>query len=172
MTIIRDEELDLYAGPYGLEHDLPLTFHWRTHSQAIAALDLPPTRSPRREDARNAVLTEAVLADEGNHWVSFSRRKDFYSGRRRYHGNSFTYRYVLGAVADGVGVGFLQEDRALASDRGAFQSRFRATPLLSTRMKNSPLHFEQHEVIWLKRSHRQAGRLRRIRAHPPNARRG
>jgi hypothetical protein len=149
MTIIRDEELDPFSDPYGLERDLPLTFHWRIRSNAMAALDLPPARSPRHDDARNAVLSEAVLADETNRWVSFSRRKDFYTGRRRYNGASFTYRTVLAAVEDGVGAGLILEDRALPGSRGR-QSRLHARPHLSERLKECPVHFEPREVIWLR----------------------
>lgn len=148
MTVTH-EETDPFAGPIGLERDLPLTFHWRTHSSAIAALGLPPARSPRHEDARNAVLTEGTLADEVDLWVSFSRRKAFYVGRHRYQGTSFTYRTVLTAVADGVRAGLLEEQRSLPGLRGR-QSRFRATPLLSERLKDHSAPFQAQEVIWLR----------------------
>src|SRR5579862_6458148 len=141
MTIARDEQFDPYSGPYGLEHDLPLTFHWRILSTAIAGLCLPRSRSPRHDDARNAVLAEAVLAEEGNRWISFSRRKAFYTGRRRYHGTAFTYHTVLAAVADGVAADLLVEDRALPGSRGR-QSRLRATPLLAGRLKDIPAYFQ------------------------------
>ena len=115
----------------------------------IAGLGLPPARSPRHEDARDAVFSEAKLADERNLWVSFSRRPAFYIGRHRYHGDTFRYELVLSAVADGVNAGLLEEDRALPGSRG-FQSRFRATPALRDRLRERPIRTCLHEPIWLR----------------------
>jgi hypothetical protein len=109
---------------------MPLCFRWRVDRSAIVGLGLRSAHNDRYEDARTAVLTEAALANEVDRWVSFSRRKAFYAGRRRYHGTSFTYRTVLAAVADGVRAGLLEEERALPGSRGR-QSRFRATPILA-----------------------------------------
>ena len=168
MTIVRNEEpeSELGYGP-GLERDWPLAFRWRTEESAVADV-FPSTGRQVRQDARNAVLTEALLADESNHWVSFSRRKSFYTGRRRYNGTSFTYRSVLAAVADGVEAGLIVEDRALPGSRGR-QSRLHATPLLSGWLKDCPVHFEPHEVIWLRDhdgklvDYAETGRTRRLR---------
>ena len=56
------EELEHDAARGALEpqRDLPLTFRWRTDLRAIAALGLAPARTSRHDDARNAVLTEAL----------------------------------------------------------------------------------------------------------------
>ena len=140
-------EFDL-SGPVGLR-DMPLCFRWKAERSAIAGLCLPPARDGNHEDARTAVLTQALLADEVKRWVSFSRRKAYYAARRRYFGTSFTYRNVLDAVADGVNAGLLEEDRALPGSRGR-QSRFRATPILASHLKDCPVRFEPHEVICLR----------------------
>jgi hypothetical protein len=149
MPLTYDEMLEPLAPGFGLGRDLPLSFQARTEPCAIAALGLPPAPTPRHKDARNALLTAAVLADQRNSWVSFSRRPSFYVGRNRYHGDTFRYDLVLKAVADGVAAGLLEEDRALPGSRG-FQSRFRATPLLCEQLKEQPIRTVVHEVIWLR----------------------
>jgi hypothetical protein len=146
---LHDEEIDPFSGPCGLERDKPLTFHWRTHPSAIAALDLPPARSRRHEDARNAVLTEAKLAHERNCWVSYSRRREFYVDRHRYHGDSFRYDPILSAVADGVNADLLEEERARPGTRGR-QSRFRATSHLCELLDDRSIRSQLHECIWLR----------------------
>jgi hypothetical protein len=149
MPLTYDETLEPFVPAFGLSRDLPLSFHTRTEPRAIAALGLPPARSPRHEDARNAVFTEAMLAHERDSWVSFSRRPAFYVGRDRYQGDTFRYDLILGAVADGVAAGLLEEDRALPGSRGR-QSRFRATVLLCEQLKEQPIRAVVHEVIWLR----------------------
>jgi len=47
----------------GTDRDAPLTFAWRTAQSEMAALGLRPAHNWRHEDARNAVFSEAVLAD-------------------------------------------------------------------------------------------------------------
>jgi hypothetical protein len=144
-----DEELHPHAGPFGTERDLALSFQWRSDPGVIAALDLPPARNPRHEDARNAVLTEAKLAAERGRWISYSRRPAFYVGRNFYHGDSFRYAMVPGAVSDGVRANLLEEERARRGSRGR-QSRFRATPLLRTLLNRSTTRSQLHELIWLR----------------------
>jgi hypothetical protein len=149
MIFANDEAPELFTPRLGLSRDLPLSFHSRTEPGLIADLGLPPARSLRHEDARNAVFSEAKLADERNLWVSFSRRPAFYVGRHRYHGDTFRYELVLSAVGDGVKAGLLEEDRALPGSRG-FQSRFRATPALRERLREQPIRTCLHEPIWLR----------------------
>src|SRR5262249_13379838 len=144
-----DEAPEPSASAFELGRDLPLSFHARTEPSVIAAFGLPPARSPRHEDVRNAVLTEAKLADEPNNWVSFSRRPAWYVGRDRYYGASCRYDLVLSAVADGVNAGMLQEERASPGSRGR-QSRLRATRLLHVLLSEAPVRSQVHEVIWLR----------------------
>jgi hypothetical protein len=147
-------ELESDCGPPNPRRDLPLTFRWRTDAEPIAALGLEPARSSRHDDARNAVLTEATLAYETNRWVSFSRRPAWYVGRARYCGASYGYNPVLGAVAEGVDAGLLEEERASPRIRGR-QSRFRATPLLHAILNGARIRSCLHEVIWLRDEQRR-----------------
>jgi hypothetical protein len=154
MTSVEDEAFEPFAPPFELGPDLPLSFHARTELRVIGALGLPPARSWRHEDARNAVLTEAKVAYERKKWVSFSRRPAWYVGRDRYYGDSCRYNPVLSAVADGVNAGLLQEDRASPGSRGR-QSRLRATPLLHALLCEAPVRSQVHEVIWLRDDRRR-----------------
>jgi hypothetical protein len=149
MTAADDEELDVFAELLRPDRDLPLTFQYRTEPSAITALDLPPARSPREEDARNATLTEARLAYERAKWVSFSRRPASYTKRQRYCGDSFRHGPVLSAVADGVDAGLLEEDRVGPGSRGR-QSRFRATTALYGWLRDHPIRTCLNEPIWLR----------------------
>jgi len=130
--------------------DAPLTFAWRTSQSAMAALELHSAHNSRYEDARSAVLSEAVLADSHGRAVSYSRRKAHYVGRRRYYGPSYAYRTVLAAVSDGVAAGLLKEQRARPGSRDR-QSCFRATSRLARLLKTSrPEYRPGLEVIWLR----------------------
>ena len=81
------------------ERDRPLSFHWRTIDFArIHALGVPHQKDKDRNAARNAILTEAILAHDEGRWVSYSRRKEFYAGLRRYHGTAYTYATVTAAI--------------------------------------------------------------------------
>jgi hypothetical protein len=167
MTVTDEEELYPVAA-LEIGRDLPLTFQYRTERIVIAALGLPDARSPREEDARNAVLTEAKLAYERNKWVSFSRRPASYTNRNRYCGDSFRHGPVLSAVADGADAGWLEEDRARPGSRGR-QSRFRATTALYERLREHPIRTCLHEPIWLRDDdrrlldYRETGLTRRMR---------
>ena len=146
MTVADNEELYPVAA---LGRDLPLTFQYRTELSVIAELGLPDARSSREEDARNAVLTEAMLAYERKKWVSFSRRPASYTKRQRYCGDSFRHGPVLSAIANGADAGLLEEDRVRPGSRGR-QSRFRATTALYERLKEHPIRRCLHEPIWLR----------------------
>jgi hypothetical protein len=148
MTVADDEEL-YPAAALEIGRDLPLTFQYRTELSVIAELGLPDPRSAREEDARNAVLTEAMVAYERKKWVSFSRRPASYTKRQRYCGDSFRHGPVLSAVAIGADAGLLEEDRVRPGSRGR-QSRFRATTALYERLKEHPLRTCLHEPIWLR----------------------
>jgi hypothetical protein len=139
----------------GISRDVPLTFGWRTEQNAIARLELPPAKSPRYEDARNAVLTEAMVAAKARRAVSYSRRKEHYVGHQRYYGESYSYNTILSAVADGVVGDLLEEERARPGSRGR-QSRFWATSRLCRLLTASPESRCSEELIWL-RDH--SGRL-------------
>jgi hypothetical protein len=147
-----ETESELRFDAPGCHRDLPLTFQWRLEPNAIYYRRLPLASSLRHEEA-SAVLAEAEMASERNCWVSFSRRRAWYVERDLYYGDSFRYELILGAVADGVQAGLLEEDRAQPGSRGR-QSRFRGTPLLHDLLSGFPIRSEPHQVIWL-RDHRR-----------------
>jgi hypothetical protein len=134
------------------DRDWPLSFRWRADDSVLVNFNLPDHPKPR--DALNAILTEAVLANEAGHAISYSRRHEFYNGLCRYRGNSFTYRTVVPAVDFALCAALLEEERARPGSRG-WQSRFWATPLLVDSMRGCSLSFCYHEIIILKNSEKK-----------------
>jgi hypothetical protein len=145
----HDTEFGPASGASGTDRDLPLTFGWRVAESAMAGLGLPPAKSPRFEDARNAVLAEAAIGAKVARAVSYSRRKEHYVGQQRYFGESFSFNTILAAVADGVALNLLEEERSRPGSRGR-QSRFWATPHLCQLMRTSPEYRHAKELIWLR----------------------
>jgi hypothetical protein len=132
--------------------DRPLSFHWKIDPAALTGL-VPFSGDPGRDRALNSILTEAVLAYEDSEgWVSYSRRKAFYTGQCRYAGTSFTYSSVLTAVEQALAPGLIEEERALPGDhlRTQRQSRFRATPDLIRALHDVPIEYDVHETIRLR----------------------
>jgi hypothetical protein len=91
----RDSEFCPTSSASGTDRDLPLTFGWRVDESAIAGLGLPPAKGTRYEDARNAVLTEAVMGAKIARAISYSRRKEHYVGQQRYFGDSYSFNTIL-----------------------------------------------------------------------------
>ena len=150
---LRDNDFDPDFGSFGTSRDVPITFRFRSDADAMARLALPPAADGRYADARNAVLTEAKLAADMGRGLSYSRRRDFYTRGRRYHGDTISYRTVVGAVKDGLDAGLLVERRARPGAhrrRCRRQSCIRATPLLCRLLDQAALHSPKREVIWLR----------------------
>jgi hypothetical protein len=126
-----------FGPPSGADRDLPLTFRWRVAESRMAGLGLPPAKSLRYEDARNAVLSEAMIGAKIGRAVSYSRRKEHYVGQQRYYGDSYSFNTILAAVADGAAANLLEEDRSRPGSRGR-QSRFWATSHLCQLLRTSP----------------------------------
>ena len=80
--------------------DKPLSFDWAAKDQNWCdALALPPARTKRHAIAREAILLDAVTEAHGyDRDISYSRRKTFYTGKRRYYGTAFTYDTVRWSV--------------------------------------------------------------------------
>jgi hypothetical protein len=151
----QDPKFGPPPGASGNDRDLPLTFSWRVAESAMAGLELPSAKSPRYEDARNAVLTEAAVGAKTGRAISYSRRKEHYVGHQRYFGESYSFNAILGAVADGVVANLLEEERSRPGSRGR-QSRFWATSHLSQLLRTAPEYRLPKELIWLRG---EAGRL-------------
>ena len=122
-----------FIGDSENSRDRALTFHWRAKDERWLNLDLPSPKSGKQEAARASILLEAALALFGG-WpgVSYSRRREFFSGQRRYHGNPFTYDNVVPTVDNLSALGLLANSIAPTGIATGIQSTFRATPLLLT----------------------------------------
>ena len=85
-----------------LGRDKPLSFDWRAKDiRWSAALDLSPAPTSRHEITRDAILLDALVEAIGqDRFISYSRNKNFYSGKRRYYGTDYTYSTVPWAVDD------------------------------------------------------------------------
>ncbi len=70
MTIGLDQ-FDLQEAAPANGRDLPLSFRWRSHPNAVAGLTLPNANA-HYTDARNAILTEALLVAKAGLSVSYS----------------------------------------------------------------------------------------------------
>ncbi|MDN3575019.1 hypothetical protein [Methylobacterium longum] len=144
---------DLVEAPSPLElwkRDRPLSFHWRTRDfERIHALGLYRNVDRKRNSARDAILTEAILAHDEGRWVSYSRHKAFYTGIQRYHGTDYTYATVLSVVDELLRLSLIEEQRAASGERGR-QSRFRATPRLIEGFAGAVIGHDLREIIRLK----------------------
>jgi len=142
------EHLDTYSN-----RDKPLSFHWKPLDDTWQDnLGLPPARSDKERHARDAILTEAAIVGraEPDKWISYSRARDFYAGKKRYHGPAYAYRTVPPIIDALAAEGLLEHDKKRPGNRG-WQSRFRATPaLLATIEKPLPVIYEPLETVRLK----------------------
>ena len=130
--------------------DRPLTFHWRARTDdPIGVLGLTKASNGGIEIARNRIIAEALLAHEEGRWVSYSRRRTFYTGRQRYNGTTFTFRNVLHAVEELIRLDLLEEQRAIPGQLGR-QSRFRASPRLAEAFTEVDLEYDLTGLIRLK----------------------
>ena len=132
--------------------DRPLCFHWRAVDEDwITSLDLPAPRNRKHAKARASVLLEALIANHvaPGQYVSYSRRKEWWSNGTRYRGASYTYATVLAAVDELTGLGFLEHDRKPPGNLG-WQSRFRATLKLLQAVMIPTVIYDPVELIRLR----------------------
>ena len=157
--------------PEQTRRDKPLSFRWRSLDPAWPVfLDLPPAPSTEAERARNAIILDAVLEAVGRgRWISYSRRRTFYTGQRRYHGAAYTYPTVVGNVDLLTDTGLLEHEKASGGGPTGWQSRFRASPRL---LKTPPplVLCDPGELVRLKHGddlvdYRDTERTRRWRRH-------
>ncbi len=119
------------------ERDKPLSFHWRAADPSwIDDLDLPESRSAKRDAARSAILVDAALTGiaEPDRWISYARANGWWSTGQRYRGSAFTRSTVLPAIDELAALGLVDSQKAEPGPRPpgtqGRQSRFRATPAL------------------------------------------
>jgi hypothetical protein len=132
--------------------DRPLCFHWKAlDNDWITLLDLPRARDRRHAEARSSVLLEALMAHlaASRPWISYSRRKEWWSTGTRYRSASYTYVTVLAAVDELASLAWLEHDRKPPGNLG-WQSRFRATAKLVQAVNIPTVIYEPVELIRLK----------------------
>src|SRR5262245_15264685 len=121
--------------------DHPLGCRWRpVTADAFAPLDLPPARSRSAATVRTQILTEAYIIGraDADRWVSYSRRRDFYSARRsRYCPTTFTYDLIVPAVDELAASGHLDHEKMPPGNLG-WQSRFKASHALMKVLDQTP----------------------------------
>ena len=131
--------------------DRPLGFHHRIGRAVLDSLGLRKPKNEHREIARAAILAEAILAHDEGKTVSYSRRRQSYTGRQRYMGPAYTYANVISEI-DVLGpAGLLEEQRAKSGSRD-WQSTFCATPALHSVCSSSgywDFSFQLHDPIKL-----------------------
>jgi hypothetical protein len=137
------------------ERDKPLSFHWRAESDEYLNNIPPPgylSESQRRAWA--SIILDAVLEEMGvGRWISYSRRKSFYSGCQRYYGTDYTYCIVPPIVDHLEAAGIIEHEKARPGDLG-WQSRFRAAPGLVEAVTLPPVTHDPLELVRLKKDKR------------------
>lgn len=120
------------------QRDHPLSFHWHAPT-LVETLGLSLER--KQAQALNAILTEAILLNRADpeRWISYSRRRAFYSETSRYRSTSFTYRTVTWSVDLAIERGLLDGWKAPANSYGKRQSTLRAAKPLTDMFANRAL---------------------------------
>lgn len=138
----EDEDFDIE------QRDRPLSFHWTANEDLIRSLGIS-FHSKKEVKACNSLLTEAVIAAYEQCAVSYSRRRSYYSGQKRYRGTSFTYATVTKSIEELLRRGLINENRSMPGQRGQ-QSQFWATRKLLDLWGNAPHVFDPHDIIQLR----------------------
>ena len=137
------------------ERDKPLSFHWRAESDVFLNA-IPPSvdLSERQRRAWSSIILDAILEGLGKgRWISYSRRKSFYSGLGRYHGTDYAYSTVPPIVDRLAADGFVEHEKARPGDMGN-QSRFRAAPWLVETVTLPLVTHDPLELVRLKKEKR------------------
>jgi hypothetical protein len=127
--------------------DKPLTMNWapleRDAYNRLGLRDL----SPLAMKARTQILTEVLVA--GDRFISYSRRRAFYTESQRYYRPTYSYRGVIPAVEQLAAEGTIEHEKVPPGHRG-FQSRFRATPDLLKELSAVQVQYKPLELIVLR----------------------
>jgi hypothetical protein len=132
--------------------DRPLGFHWKAvDSDWVKSLNLSASRNRKHDQARASVLLEALIADKvaPGQFVSYSRRKEWWSNGTRYRDTAYTYATIIPAIDDLTRWGLLEHDRKPPGNLG-WQSRFRATPALQETVEIPTVIYDPVELVRLK----------------------
>jgi hypothetical protein len=127
--------------------DKPLTLNWgpveRRAYDCLGLRDLGKLRNK----ACTQIIAEALAG--GPRFISYSRRKDFYTESQRYFRPTFTFRAVV-PVIDYLAAGGLIEHQKVPPGHRGFQSRFRATPDLLKELAAVEVQYKPLELIVLR----------------------
>jgi hypothetical protein len=127
--------------------DKPLTLNWAPlDHHAYDCLKLPDL-NPLATKARTQIITEVLVA--GNRFISYSRRKTFYTENQRYYRPTYTFRAVIPAIDQLAQEGSIEHNKAAPGGRG-FQSRLRATPDLLKELARAQVIYKPLELIVLR----------------------
>lgn len=135
------------------ERDKPLSFNWRAENyEFLDTIPTPNSLTERQRHALASIVLDAILEALGNgRWISYSRRKPFYSGLTRYHGTAYAYSTVPPIVDLLEANGLIEHDKANPGNLG-WQSRFRATPELIQAAMLPPVTFDPLELVRLRKT--------------------
>jgi hypothetical protein len=103
--------------------------------------------SPLAMKARTQILTELLVA--GDRFISYSRRRGFYTESQRYYRPTYSYRGVISAVEQLAAEGIIEHEKVPPGHRG-FQSRFRATRDLLKELSAVQVQYKPLELIVLR----------------------
>jgi hypothetical protein len=152
VEVVDYMNIDPYPEDAKYTGDKALSFHWKaTGVEWLDSLNLPAPASSRAGSARASILLDAVQEAVGlNRWISYSRNKTFYSGKKRYQGTVYAYSTVPRAVDELALLGCLEHVKAPQGPDVGWQSIFRATPLLIEAVSLPLIQHKPAELIVLK----------------------
>ena len=133
------------------QRDQALSFDFRLIDEDwIRSFGLPLPRNDKHAQAYGFILLQAFfLAQESTeHWISYSRRKEWYTRRQRYRHPACSFATVPDVVDGLTSLGLLEHDKAYPGRWGK-QSRFRAAPALQ-RVSPPAAIWEPYELIRLR----------------------
>jgi hypothetical protein len=123
------------------ERDHPLNCHWRpVRADAFDNLGLPLPWSKAAANTRIRILTEAFLVGRSDPraWISYSRRRGFYSARRgRYWSTTYTYDLVVPTLDLLASLGVIDHEKMPPGNLG-WQSRFKASHEFLNSLNEAP----------------------------------
>jgi hypothetical protein len=134
-----------------VQRDQPLSMLWSGISEEqLSAVDLPVTGGTNRRLCRCTVVANLMCAHLSHRWLSYSRDRSAYSGRRRYEGPAYSYAHVCTVVDELDRHGLIQHDRAWPGRLG-LRSRMKANAaLLEVMGQVNSLEHRPRELIHLK----------------------
>ena len=122
-----------------MQRDQPLSMHWTGISEEqLDAVGVPVTGGTNRQLCRCTMIANLVCAHLSRRWVSYSRDRSAYSGRRRYEGRAYTYAHVCTVVEELDRHGLIQHDRAWPG-RWGLRSRMKASAALMESCAMNPI---------------------------------